>query len=191
MFLNVAASGAAGLVMIWTNQRYWQESAVPLAAFGILYAAYNLLFGLAGRCAGPAAARYGRRPLLAVVGTVPIVACVGMGSLVGGGGIALGALMQMSRGVGSVLFMTGLNEKISSAYRATVISMAQVGTRASFAILGPLVGYGIDTWGLPSVLLAIGGLFSISFGCLLLPLLLRDAALSPAAELRAAPSRPL
>ena len=185
VFLNVAASGAAGLVMVWTHQKYWQESAVPLAYFGVLYAIYNLLVGLAGRCAGPAAARYGRRPLLAVVGTLPIVACAGMASFVGWGGIALGALMQMSRGVGSVLFMNAVNEKLSSAFRATVISMAQLCTRASFALLGPLVGYGIDAWGLPSVLLALGVLFSITFTCLVLPLILRETALSPAAELRA------
>ena len=108
-----------------------------------------------------------------------------MASFVGWGGIALGALMQMSRGVGAVLFMNALNEKISSAFRATVISMAQLCTRASFALLGPLVGYGIDAWGLPPVLLALGVLFSVTFMCLLLPLILRETALSPAAELRA------
>jgi MFS family permease len=185
VFLNVAASGAAGLVMVWTHQKYWQESAVPLAYFGVLYATYNLLVGQAGRCAGPAAARYGRRPLLAAVGTLPIVACAGMAAFPGWGGIALGALMQMSRGVGSVFFMNALNEKLSSAFRATVISMAQLCTRASFALLGPLAGYGIDAWGLPSVLLALGVLFSVTFTCLLLPLILRETALSPAAELRA------
>jgi hypothetical protein len=45
---------------------------------------------------------------------------------------------------------------------------------------GPLVGYGIDGWGLPSVLSALGILLSIAFAFLLLPL-----ALSPADRLRA------
>jgi hypothetical protein len=92
---------------------------------------------------------------------------------------------QIGRGLASVVFLTALNEKISSAFRATVISMAQLGTRASFALLGPLVGYGIDRWGLPSVLSALGILFSIAFVCLLLPLVLWETALSPADELRA------
>ena len=52
--------------------------------------------------------------------------------------------------------------------------MAQLGVRASFVLLGPLVGYGIDAWGLPSVLSALGILFSIAFVCLLLPLVLRE-----------------
>jgi len=41
------------------------------------------------------------------------------------------------------------------------------------------VGYGIDAWGLPSVLSALGILFSIAFVCLLLPLILRETPLSP------------
>jgi len=40
------------------------------------------------------------------------------------------------------------------------------------------VGQGIDAWGLPSVLSALGMLFSIAFACLLLPLMLRETALT-------------
>ena len=79
-----------------------------------------------------------------------------------------------------MLFLEALNERISSAFRATVISMANLGIRASFCLLGPLVGYGIDRLGLPSVLSALGILFSIAFVFLLLPLILRGMALSPA-----------
>ena len=79
----------------------------------------------------------------------------------------------MGRGLGGVLFLDALNDRISSAFRATVISLSQLGVRASFCLLGPLVGYGIDAWGLPSVLSALGLLFSMVFVLLLLPLVLR------------------
>jgi hypothetical protein len=59
--------------------------------------------------------------------------------------------------------------------------MAQLGTRAAFALLGPLVGYGIDAWGLPSILSALGILFSIAFLLLLLPLILEKTSRSAAA----------
>jgi hypothetical protein len=55
-----------------------------------------------------------------------------------------------------------------------VISLAQLGIRVSFCLVGPLVGYGIDAWGLPSVLSTLGILFSIAFVCLLLPLIIRE-----------------
>jgi Major Facilitator Superfamily len=181
VFLNLVASGAAGLVMVWTHQKYWQDSGVPLASFGVLFASYNLIFGFAGKSAALASGRYGRRSLLAAIGVLPIVASFGMASFFGWGGIVLGTLGQVGRGLASVVFLNALNEKLSSAFRATVISMAQLGTRASFALLGPLVGYGIDRWGLPSVLSALGTLFSIAFIFLLLPLAVRETPPSPAA----------
>jgi MFS family permease len=187
VFLNLVVSGTAGLVMVWTNQKYWQDSGVPLASFGVLFAGYNVLVGVAGRFAAPGSARYGRRPLFAAVGVLPIIAYFGMASFLGWGGILFGTLVQVSRGLGQVLFLDALNERISSSFRATVISMANLGTRASFALLGPLVGYGIDAWGLPSVLSALGILFSIVFVFLLLPLVLRHAAPSPAHGLRQSP----
>jgi len=77
-----------------------------------------------------------RRPLLAAVGVLPIIASFGMAWFFGWAGIVLGLLIQISRGLGDVLFLNALNERISSAFRATVISIAQLGTRASFALLG-------------------------------------------------------
>jgi MFS family permease len=38
VLLNLVASGTGGLVMIWTHQKYRQESGVPLAYFGVLLA---------------------------------------------------------------------------------------------------------------------------------------------------------
>jgi MFS family permease len=181
VFLNLVASGAAGLVMVWTHQKYWQDSGLPLAYFGVLFAAYNLIFGFAGRAAALATARYGRRTLFAAIGVLPIIACLGMASLAGWGGILLGSLGQVGRGLGSVVFLNTLNEKLSSAFRATVISMAQLGTRASFALVGPLVGYGIDAWGLSPVLSALGVVFAVVFVLLLLPLVLRETRLGRAA----------
>src|SRR5438445_6035651 len=159
VLLNLVAWGTGGLVMFWVNQKYWQESGVPLASFGVLLAGYGLIAGLAGRAAPLGIARYGRRPLLAAVGVVPIIAYFGMASFLGWGGIVLGILAPVGRGLGQVVFMEGLNGRISSAFRATVISMAPLGIRASFCLLGPLVGYGIDRSGRPSVLSTPGLLF--------------------------------
>src|SRR5881396_2236406 len=179
VLLNMVAWGTGGLVMFWVNQKYWQESGVPLASFGVLLAGYGLIAGLAGRSAALGIARYGRRPLLAAVGVLPIIAYFGMASFLGWGGILLGILAPVGRGLGQVLFMEALNERISSAFRATVISMAQLGIRASFCLLGPLVGYGIDRSGLPSVLSALGILFSLAFVVLLVPLVVRERFSQP------------
>ena len=104
VFLNMVVWGTGGLVMVWANQKYWQESGVPLAWFGVLWASCNLIAGFAGRSAALASARYGRRPLLTVVGALPIVAFFGMASFLGWGGIVLGVLFKVGQGLGGVLF---------------------------------------------------------------------------------------
>jgi hypothetical protein len=180
VFFNMVACGLGGLVMIWTNQKYWQDSGVPLAYFGALYAGYSLIGGFGGRLAAVGAARYGLRPMIAAVGVMPVIAYFGMAMIFGWGGIALGLLVQLSTNMGQVLFLSAINERIPSGMRATVISMATLSVRASFSLLGPLVGYGIDGWGLPSVLSAIGLVCSSVFVVLFLPLVLREAALGPA-----------
>jgi hypothetical protein len=176
VFLNMVAAGVLGLVMAWTNQRYWQDSGVPLIYFGVLWAGNNLIAGIAGKATALAAARYGQRALLAAAGILPIVALLGMSSFFGWGGILLGLLIPVSWGLGDVLFLDALNQRIPTAIRATVNSMASLCIRAIFSLLGPLVGYGIDGWGLSLVLAAAAVACSIAFVFLLLPLILRRTA---------------
>jgi MFS family permease len=173
VFLNMIALGLAGLVMVWTNQKYWEQSEVPLAYFGILFAVYNLIGGFAGRLAAFLAARYGRRLLLTGVGILPVIAYLGMAAFLGWGGIAFGFLDRASRGMADVLFLGAFNERISSAIRATVMSMASLGVRASFILVAPVVGYGIDGWGLSPVLAVVGVFAALVFMLLILPLALR------------------
>jgi len=112
----------------------------------------------------------------------------GMALFFGWPGIVFGLLIQISRGLGDVLFLNALNEEISSAFRATVISMTNVGTRGSFVLVGPLVDYGIDAWGLPSVLSALGIVSSIVFVALILPLVVQEGELIPADTHRERPT---
>jgi MFS family permease len=177
VFLNLVLWGSTGLAMFWLNQKYWEESGVPLAWFGVLMAASSLVDGIAARSAAYGASRYRWRPMLAAVGALPVIACLGMAYFFGWIGILFGFLFKIARGLSEVLFLEALNERISSAFRATVISLAQLGTRASFCLLGPAIGYGIDAWGLPSVLMALGLLFALAFGLLVLPLIRGEGAL--------------
>src|SRR4030095_4796141 len=101
----------------WVSQKYWQETAVPLPWFGVLLAGYNLIDGVAAKYAALAATRYGRRPWLAVVGVLPIVAYFGMAAFFGWAGILFGFVFKIGRGVLGVLFMEALNERIPSALR--------------------------------------------------------------------------
>jgi MFS family permease len=179
VFLNLVVSGFVGLMMFWVNQKYWQETGVPLAWFGVLLAAYSLVDGFAARFTARAVRRYGWRPLLTVVGLLPVLAFFSMAFFFGWAGIAFGFLFKIGRGLGGVLFLEALNERISSTYRATVISLSQLGLRGAFMLLGPLAGYGIDAWGLPSVLSALALLFAFAFVLLIQPLTRSARVLQP------------
>jgi hypothetical protein len=74
-----------------------------------------------------------------------------------------------------ILFLDALNEKISSAFRTTVISMAN---------LGPPRRLWDRRLGLPCVLSGLGIVFSIVFVVLLLPLVVRKRSLIPAEEVK-------
>lgn len=174
IFFNLVIWGVAGFVMLWTNQKYWEESGIPLACFGLLWAGYNLIVGFSGRLAAFEAVTNRPRVMLLAVGALPIVAYFAMASYVGWVGILFGMLIQVSRGLGQVLFQNALNERIPARFRATVMSAASMGIRASFSLVGPLVGHAIDSWGMPWTLSALGALFSVAFLFLLLPLALQE-----------------
>lgn len=96
----------------------------------------------------------------------------------GWGGIAFGFLDRASRGVSDVLLLNTMNEMISSGIRATVLSLSSLGVRAGFSVIGPVVEFGIDGWGLLSVMTALGLACAALFLLLVLPLTLKE----PAAE---------
>jgi predicted MFS family arabinose efflux permease len=183
VLLNLIASGVLGLVMVWTNQKYWQVSEVPLIYFGILWASYNLISGIAGRLSAVAAARYGWRPVLAAAGLLPSVALFGMAYFLGWAGIVLGMLVPWGRGLADVLLLDALNQRIPSANRATIISMTSLCVRGIFAVLGPAVGYAIDGWGLALVLSVFSCLSFAIYVFLLLPLVLREIMVSQPSRL--------
>src|SRR3989449_4266973 len=105
VLLNMVAWGTGGLGRLWADQECWQESGGALASFGVLLAGYGLIAGLAGRAAPLGGARYGPRPVLAAVGVLPILAYFGMASFLGWGGIVLGILAPVGRGLGPVVVM--------------------------------------------------------------------------------------
>jgi hypothetical protein len=57
----------------------------------VLFAAYNLIFGFAGRAAALATERYGRRTLFGAIGVLPVVACFAMAPVLS----ALGAVFAV------------------------------------------------------------------------------------------------
>lgn len=170
-FVNLVIWGLSTFFAVWMLQKYWEDNGVPLSYFGFLWAGLNLLVGVVGKQVHSFEKRFGALPLLVVMGLTPIAAYVGMGLTGGLLGVSLCSLFYICRGINHVLLRDALNWRTPAGYRATVNSLQSFLFRLGFAIFGPLVGYIIDTFGMNTALVGLGGAFAILFAVVLLPLI--------------------
>ena len=155
----------------WLLQRTWQDQGVSLIHFGWLWAALTLLTALFSRFSHRIEALLEPRFLLGFIGLAPVVGFIALAEF----GFLLGllgaAIFFLIRGLGTVLLTDALNRRISSHYRATANSLSSFGFRSSFALTGPMVGFGFDVWGLEMHLLALGLISALIFFLILRPLM--------------------
>ncbi|MFT4712489.1 MAG: MFS family permease [Candidatus Azotimanducaceae bacterium] len=169
--LNTTFFGLATFYVVWMLQPYWREQGIPLTAFGLLWAAQSFLFAAATKACIPLEKRFGARPLLIVMGLLPIFGYIGMSSLGGVLGILLSFSFFLCRGINQVLLTDALNSRVSSSFRATANSMTSFTFRFIYIVTGPIVGLMIDKLGMQVTLFALGILGIGLFLTALLPLL--------------------
>jgi MFS family permease len=156
VFFSFTAYGLTSFIAVWIFQKHWHDSAVPLAVFGVLWAAYNLAAGMTSRMVPGLELRFGARRLLVVMALLPVFGYFGMAAFVGWTGVLIGICFQIQRGINQVILKAEFNARMPSEMRATANSITSMAFRGGFFILGPLVGYGIDTIGLQAVLNLLG-----------------------------------
>ena len=78
----------------------------------------------------------------------------------------------ISRGFGVVVLRDALNRRVPSDFRATANSLTSFGFRGAFVLTGPLVGYGLDLWGMQTTLYLLAAATLLIFVMIILPLLI-------------------
>ena len=169
--LNITFFGLATFYVVWMLQPYWQEQAVPLTAFGMLWAAQSFVVAFASKIAMPFERRIGARSVLVLMGLLPIVGYLGMASFGGALGIFLSFSFFVSRGLNQVILSDALNTRVPSKFRATANSITSFMFRGIYIVTGPIVGLLIESFGMHTTLAVLGGVVSIFFVMYLLPLL--------------------
>ena len=172
IFINLVVWGLSTFIALWIFQKYWQDNNIPLYSFGFLWAGYNFTVGLVGKQVHRLEMKWGPTSLLIALGLFPILGYLGLAHFSGWGGVLVGLCFQFGRGITQVILKDALNWRISSEFRATVNSLTSLFFRLGFCLVGPLVGYLIDTIGIPLTLQYIALAFMILFVILLLPLIL-------------------
>ncbi|MEZ4741062.1 MAG: MFS transporter [Bdellovibrionota bacterium] len=158
-FINLIIWGLATFIAVWLFQKYWADRGISLTYFGIIWAIYNISVGITGKQVHRLEHKIGAIPLLLFLSIAPVLGYLGMAKSAGFIGVAFGLLFYLSRGVTQILLKDALNWRIPSKFRATANSLQSFFFRLGFAIIGPLVGYGVDTYGMDTTLLSLGAVF--------------------------------
>jgi MFS family permease len=143
-FAIVAAAAAmfgASSVGMWLQQPYWSDNGIPEIGFGLLMTLGFAVGGLAGRYGHHLDRWIGAAPALAVLWIVLTAAYAGAGKVSGYPGIALLLVGSAAWGTGFPLLQALINGRVSSAYRATVLSCVNLAIKLVFIPLSTFIGW--------------------------------------------------
>ncbi len=163
--------GFATYVAVWSYQSYWESLNVPLNAFGYLWAGMNLLVGVVGRFAPRIEKSWGPEVTIVTIAVLPILGYLGMSQTLHWVGAGLCLLFAFSRGLNQVILVDGIVARVPKHMRATANSVASLGMRSLFVVVGPLIGRSIDQWGLSRTYGILAASFTLISLAIVLPLL--------------------
>ena len=135
---------------------------MPLALFGLIWAALRVTVGISALCAARIEKKLGLKGSLVLVIAILI------------GGFALCAWRQVwwlipaiatftiVRGLAMVIFSEAINQHTDSDRRATVLSLESLLCRLLFAPLAPLIGWLADAYSLSTAIALSGLLFAVT-----------------------------
>ena len=151
----------ATLTMVWFTQPWLTEASIPLAAFGIIWAALRTGVGVSSLFAAKLETKLGFNRTVAVV----ILALIGGFTLCAWRQTPwlIPALLAFSfvRGTSMIVFSEAINRATPSDRRATVLSIESLLCRLLFAPLAPFVGWIADVFSLSTAIGLSGVLFAV------------------------------
>ncbi|MEL6820803.1 MAG: MFS transporter [Calditrichota bacterium] len=169
--LGLVFSGTSTLIGVWAFQGYWEAENVPIYYFGYLWALFNFAVASTARAATFLNRYFGRIIMLWLIALLPVAGYFGMSVLGGIFGILAGLLLNITRGLATVLLRDDLNQMVEGDIRATANSVTNLGVRLNFALMGPLVGAVIDSSGYSLTFAFLAALFAVLLLLIFLPLL--------------------
>jgi hypothetical protein len=150
--LTVVASHA----YFYLQQPYLRAIGVPVALFGVVFAATKVVTALVASVAHRVDDALGERGAAALMGLVPTLGLAAMGAIAG----PLGALLVLTRGALDGLWMPLLNiymnRRVGSDVRATTLSLMNVLSRLALSGALALLGWVLAEVGLTAALMGSG-----------------------------------
>jgi len=170
IFINALIWGLSSFCVVWLLQPYWEEHNVPIAYFGLLWSGLMFVAAGASSITHTIERKAGAVTVLVSLSLSAVVAYFAMAYSNGWLGVVAGSLFYINRGLASVMFTDAFNWKIPSAFRATANSMRSLAFRLSYVFIGPVTGLLIDAKGLSTTLAIMGGITTLLFFIVMIPL---------------------
>ena len=170
-FLALSVWALTTMFAIWLLQKHWQELGIGIIHFGYLWGVLTFMSAVAGRYALSLEDRLGSTAMLLIVGIGPVIGYIGLGAFGAVGGVLVSVVFFACRGFGHVVLSDALNKRVSSEFRATANSFANLGFRAAFALTAPLVAGALSLWGMETTFLLLAGMSFLIFATLVVPLI--------------------
>lgn len=157
--------GTATLTMAWFVQPFFVFLSLPLAFYGIIIPLLNLITGYMSMQAYRFEKKVGREAVILFIAVGIPSGYFFMGLSHAMGGLIFLFIFYMVRGIATPILKNHINEITPSDIRATVLSIRSLIIRLAFVILGPVLGWHADRFGLPSSLVS-GAVFFLVTGLL-------------------------
>jgi hypothetical protein len=156
---GIIVFGLAALFGFWLIQTYWAAQGVPVVWFGFIWALHCCVRALVAHYAHRLEELVGWQRIFIFTAALPFVAYLIM-ALVGGPiGILFGMAFPLCRGLIMVIFYDALNKRLDAEFRATVNSLVSLGMRTIFILMGPVLGFLVDSYGVNVSLLILAAWF--------------------------------
>jgi hypothetical protein len=153
-------------------QILWTVLKIPLAWFGVLWAAHGLFAILFSRLSIRWERRLSYNTLLVMLVIIPVAGFLGSAFAlqIGIFGVAFTILFELERGLLSSISSAELNSGLPAENRALGNSIVSMGSRAVFIALAPLAGRLVDRGGLSVLFLLFALITLVGAGLLSIPL---------------------
>ena len=156
------ALGVSSFVMVWLIQPYMRGRGIPPWWFGPLWAAAHLWLAAVSLASARVVGVFGvRATLLGCCLLVPL-GYAGLSATPWAWGVVFYLAFMTLRGLQGPILARVMQELAPPDDRASVLSLAALLFRLSFAIVGPPIGALVDRMGLDAALALVGAAFTIA-----------------------------
>jgi len=161
LILYSSLVGTSTLTIVWFVQPFLQTAGLPLAYFGIAWAALQFTVGISAIKAYRFEDLLGRKNAMITLILLSAASYLLLSQFQAlWAGVFL-AVLYLVRGINGPVINDYINRCIDSDIRATVLSVKALVGRLMFAALGPTVGWVSDTYSLAAAFLVCGTVFLV------------------------------